>query len=360
LLNEAFGIGDTEAFIDVRIERSRGKASYSFIGPGVSQNSDQAINLTVPHGFNVGAAPMPHGVINNPHLHYTAEVFICTSGSFTFTIGEHGEQAIDVEAGTIFSVPTWVFRGFENTGPDDGWMFAVLGGDDTGGIIWAPHILEEAAETGLYLGADYSILDAEAGDDVSAAITPTPRSALDGKVATYTDAELAARSVSTDSLQWSSRALLSSVIDGHQSAVAPVIGFGMTQDRTHQSPIINAHGFSIEWLRVEPGSSTGSHRHDDTQVVFLVEGKWRVELDDDGVTHSATPAEGSIVSVPPGAWRDFVNTGSQAALAVVVNGSDSPTIIEWRGDLVARAAAAGWALDASGYIAPADLLRGRP
>ena len=49
-------VADTSAFIDVRIPGSAGKASYSFIGPGVSQNAGQTVNLVEPHGFNVGAA----------------------------------------------------------------------------------------------------------------------------------------------------------------------------------------------------------------------------------------------------------------------------------------------------------------
>jgi len=350
-------MADTDAFIDVRIERSKGKASYSFIGPGVSQNADQKINLTVPHGFNLGAASMPHGIVNNPHLHYTAEVFLCTSGSFRFAIGEHGEQTFDIEAGTIFSAPTWVFRGFENIGPDDGFLFVVLGGDDTGGIIWAPHILEEAAETGLYLAEDYSILDATAGDDVSNAVQPTSADLLAANVATYSDAELADLLVAPADLDWSDRALLSSALDGHQSAIAPVIGFGMSQHRSHHSPIGHAHGFSVEWLRIEPGQRTGRHRHDDSQVLILTEGTWQIHLDDgDGGVEAARPDTGSIVSIPNGAWRDFENTGSEPALAIVVNGSDEPTRIEWDHDIVSAASAAGWALDASGCMAPTELL----
>ena len=148
---------DTEAFVDVRLPRSQGKASYSMIGPGVSQNAGQKINLVEPHGFNIGAASMPHGVVNNPHLHFTAEVFLCTRGSFEMAVGRHGEQKLVMNAGDVFAVPTWVFRGFTNIGDDDGWVFTVLGGDDGGGIIWAPSVLREAAETGLYLNADYDV-----------------------------------------------------------------------------------------------------------------------------------------------------------------------------------------------------------
>ena len=39
----------------------------------------------------------------------------------------------------------------------------VLGGDDTGGIIWAPEVLRRARDTGLYLGRDNQLIDGPAG-----------------------------------------------------------------------------------------------------------------------------------------------------------------------------------------------------
>ncbi len=371
-------VADTEAFVDVRIERSRGKASYSFVGPGVSQNADQVVNLTVPHGFQIGAATMPNGVVNNPHLHFTAEVFICTRGSFRMTIGEDSGQTVDIGPGAVFSVPTWVFRGFSNIGPDDGWMFAVLGGDDTGGIIWAPEILAEAAATGLYLDKTNAVLDATAGDDVTDAIQPFKPAQLTS-LDSYSDAELADRAVAHDDLQWSDTALLTSVLEERGASMAPVIGFGMTEDRSHRSPINNPHGFSLEWLRIEPGAALGRHRHGESQVLLIVEGRWEIELWADpepANTESATtepantepantesavaePEVGSVVSLPPDHWRDFRNVGDDQALAVVVCGGDNPTRIEWASELISAAADAGWARDASGYLAPVELI-GRP
>ncbi|MCF2436198.1 cupin domain-containing protein [Streptomyces thinghirensis] len=111
----------------------------------MSQAAGQFVNLRLPHGYNIGAAAMPHGITNNLHLHYTAEVFVCTEGEYLLRWGADGtEGELPLRAGDIVSVPTWIFRGFTNTGPDDGWLFTVLGMDDTGGIIWGPSVLREA------------------------------------------------------------------------------------------------------------------------------------------------------------------------------------------------------------------------
>ena len=350
-------VADTAAFVDVRLPRSEGKASYSLVGPGVSQNADQVINLVEPHGFNIGAATMPHGVVNNPHLHFTAEVFICTRGSFRMTVGEHGEQQLDVGPGTVFSVPTWVFRGFENLGadgPDGAWMFTVLGGDDTGGIIWAPRVLRAAAETGLHLASDWSVVEANGTKpaDTIEPFTPEQLAGLD----TYSDAELEARVARPDALAWSSEALLSGVLDGHRCSLAPAIGNGFSEDRGHVAPIVNPHGFSVEWLRIEPGSAVGVHRHSDSQVLLLVEGNLEVVVNRDADSLRSRPAAGSVVSIPEDAWRNFVNVGDTDVLCAIVCGGDAPTRIVWDPLIESASAAAGWRRDASGHLAPIELL----
>ena len=134
------------AFIDCRTPGSDRKDNYSFIGAGVSQNADQFVNLTEPHGFNLGAAGMPNGTTNSLHLHFTAEVFINFDGDYQLRWGADGRQgeyrSVD---GDVISVPTWIFRGFTNVGDDEGVLLTVLGRDDTGGIIWGPDVLREAA-----------------------------------------------------------------------------------------------------------------------------------------------------------------------------------------------------------------------
>ena len=85
-------VSSNVAFIDCRTPGSERKENYAFIGPGVSQNADQFVNLTERHGYNVGAAGMPNGVTNNLHLHFTAEVFINFGGTFPVRWGVDGKQ----------------------------------------------------------------------------------------------------------------------------------------------------------------------------------------------------------------------------------------------------------------------------
>lgn len=348
-------VADTAAFVDVRLEGSAGKASYSVIGPGVSENSDQVVNIAESHGFSVGAASMPHGVVNNQHLHYTAEVFICTRGRWQMRLGQHGDQRVDIGPDTVFSAPTWAFRGFQNVGGDDSWLFAVIGGDDTGGVLWAPQVLEAAADTGLYLSPDHVVLDARAGDRIAEVIAPVDEARL-VEMDSYTDDEIRELIVAPGRLEWSRSALLSGVLPGHASAMAPVIGFGLTEDRRHRPPIWTPHGFTLEWLRLEPGASTGLHRIARPQALLLVEGQWRISFNRGGDRASRAAAEGSVVSAPADCWREFSNTGASRATCVVVCAGDERARAEWDPAVVAAALDRGWGHDAGGYLAPVDLL----
>ena len=152
------------AFIDCKMPGSERKENYSLVGPGVTQSHDQVVNLTEAHGFSLGVAAMPPGTVNNLHIHFTAEVFMIQRGTWTFRWGADGRDGEVVgRPGDVVSIPTWIFRGFTNSGQEDGWIFTALGGDDTGGIIWHPSILENAAQYGMFLTQDNMLVDTEAG-----------------------------------------------------------------------------------------------------------------------------------------------------------------------------------------------------
>ena len=202
--------------------------------PGVSQNPNQFVNLTEQHGYNLGAAGMPNGVNNNLHLHFTAEVFINFGGTFRPPLGG-GRQAgrVRISDGDIISVPSWIFRGFTNEGPDDGLLLTVLGSRRTGGIIWGPSVLTEAESYGLYLTADNRLIDTVAGDELPADVSLDQADAqryIDELTPTaWRRCGRGSPSRGTGSLQPAS--MLCRELPGGAAELALVIGYGMSEDR---------------------------------------------------------------------------------------------------------------------------------
>ena len=149
------------AFIDTHTPGSDQKENFTIIGSGVSENPEQHVHISIPHGFNIGAAGQPPKCNNSLHSHRTAEVFFVLSGRWRFFWGRYGKAGeVILEKGDIFNIPTGIFRGFENIGETYGMLMAILGGDDAGGgVIWAPEVLSEAKKHGLILSEKGKIYD---------------------------------------------------------------------------------------------------------------------------------------------------------------------------------------------------------
>ena len=92
--------------------------------------------------------------------------------------GDDGEAVLN--PGDLISLPTHMFRGFENVTPISatnengyGFMFSVLGGDDSGGgVVWAPEVLEEARDHGLTLLQSGQLANSLDGEEISTEILP--------------------------------------------------------------------------------------------------------------------------------------------------------------------------------------------
>ena len=166
------------AFIDTRTPGSDKKENFTIIGPGVSENPHQFVHIKDPHGFNIGGARQPPKCVNSQHSHETAEVFFIQSGRWRFMLGEAGKDAdVVLGPGDLISIPTQVFRGFENIGDDIGFLFAVLGGDDPGRVLWAPYVFDMARKYGLVLLEDGSLVDRAAGEKFLPACRRCPKQA---------------------------------------------------------------------------------------------------------------------------------------------------------------------------------------
>jgi mannose-6-phosphate isomerase-like protein (cupin superfamily) len=359
-------VSSNVAFIDCRTPGSERKENYAFIGPGVSQNADQFVNLTERHGYNVGAAGMPNGVTNNLHLHFTAEVFINFGGTFRVRWGVDGKQGEYVsEDGDVISVPTWIFRGFTNEGPDDGILLTFLGQDVTGGIIWGPSVLRDAEKHGLRLTADNKLIDTVAGDVVPEdvpLIKPMPQAYID-ELTPYTPEELRQRVTQPGDRVYSRRSFLCTGLPGGNAELALVIGYGMAEDRRAVPRLHEPHSFNLAWLRAQPGEGLLRHRHHETQVLTVKSGRWRVTLNEGSAAESVELGRMDMLSVPAGSWRQFelLEASDDAATEgtgelVVVNSGDGRVRLEWAPEVIGAAFDAGWMLDPNGYLAPVAVM----
>lgn len=345
----------TVAFIDCKKPGSDTKENYSIIGPGVTSSDDQIINLPEAHGFNIGAAAMPHGITNNLHVHFTAEVFLVQSGEWTFRWGSNGENEVTGRKGDIVSVPTWIFRGFTNAGPDDGWLFTILGGDNTGGVIFHPEIIREAAEYGLYISSDNRLIDTSRGDVVppeSGRIPPMPDEDV-AKLRDVSRSEMMKRIVPAATRDFRP-AFIDQALPNGGAQIAPVIGLGMTQNRDHVAPISNAHEFSAEWLKIEPGQSVGPFAVDEKMVLMMHQGQMRLEYADGGASVNVNAWD--TYSVPGGAMRTLTAISDTPVEALVVLSGDHRKRPIFAPEILSAAKDAGLGLDASGFVAKASLL----
>ena len=358
----------TDAFIDYRIPGCGPKKNYALIGPGVSQNPNQPVSLREKHGFQVGGVAMGPGVTNPPHMHFTAEVFICTRGSFHLHWGFNPDRLeYPLAEGDIASIPTWIYRGFQSQGTaqgGEGFMFTALGQDDTGGILWGAATLEAAREQGVHLTEDYKIIDEQLGGKWDASMKRlqpmTPQEV--GQLRSWSPQQMRQRVVKFAQLDWSSHALLDSDLPGCGASIAPVIGHGMSAERNHLAPIMNAHGFSIEWLKIPAGGSVSCHQLAAKQVLAVYQGSVDIFIDNQPFAAADTAKNATKITahgdaqgndsyaMPANVWRSYRNASKHDAVVLVMTPGDERKRITWAPQIIAAAAQAGWGMDANGYV----------
>ena len=357
----------TEAFIDYRIPGCAPKKNYALIGPGVSQNPNQPVSLREKHGFQVGGVAMPPGKTNPPHMHFTAEVFMCTKGDWDLQWGFNPDPIrARIGPGDIASVPTWIYRGFQNMGQDEGFMFTALGRDDTGGILWGPQTLEAAQAQGVHLTEDYQIIDEQAGQtwDASTMTRLQPMTPLEIELLQrWSPEQMIRRVVRHADLDWQADSLLDAALPGCGTQMAPVIGLGMSESRRHCTPISNSHGFSIEWMRIPVGGSVSAHALAEKQVLSVYQGSVAIHVTNDNqvpVEHGWTapvcianghPDGWDSFAMPAQVWRSYRNVGDLDAVMLVMTPGDGRKRINWAPNVAAAAAKDGYTTDANGYVA---------
>ncbi len=316
------------AFIDTRTPGSESKENFTIIGPGVAENPDQHVHIREPHGFNIGAARQPPGCVNSQHSHETAEVFWIHSGRWRFMTGEHGEDGeVVLERGDVISIPIHVFRGFENTGSGEGFMFAALGGDDPGRVTWSPYVFDDARKYGLVLLESGRLIDTQAGETVPAD-EPVMPATTPGQVAELKrlDSEALESCVARRS---ETKAAAESVLAGQARCGSvtefPLIGNRNEAEGVPKAPLSWHHGFHLRRIQFDPGAALPPHSRLEEEVWTIHEGCLRVRLE----AHALDLGPGDTLTVPLGLARCVENANPEPAEAFVVRGGDSPSPPQW-------------------------------
>lgn len=312
------------AFIDARTPGSDQKENFCLIGAGVAENPDQVVHIAVAHGFDIGAARQPKGCKNSHHSHDTEEVFVIHKGDWQFTWGERGEQGqVVLSEGDTISLPTRMFRGFENVGADDGMIFSVLGlnEDGTAGhVVWAPYVYEAAAEHGLVLLEDGRLIDTAAGasipeDGVPAA--PSTSAELAGYPPRSLE-EMQARVMRADELKNANKGGLSA-FEGIQEIA--VIGCDNAAEKIAAGKMSWPHRFSVRRLLLDSGANVPPHARHEEEVLIVQAGELRVVADGEDFVLK----KGDLFTTPVGCQRSFSNPASSQADIIVVRRGDQPT-----------------------------------
>lgn len=307
----------TTAFIDTRTPGSEHKENFTIVGPGVAENPEQYVHITLPHGFNIGGARQPPGCVNSQHSHDTAEVFIIHSGTWRFKTGADGKDGyVDLGPGDTISIPVSTFRGFENVGQDIGFMFAVLGGNDPGHVTWAPYVFEEAAKHGMVLLESGRLIDTSKEAVPVGAVRMRPTTLADlTRFKRYDSAAIARCTVSADDLLAAGNLSIAVGIEE-----CPIVGVANPAEGMPAAPLSWPHGFQVRALRLAPGASLPWHVREDEEVMLVHAGEIRF----DWLGGSLLIGPGDTLTVPKGALRRFANDASLPVAAYVVRGGDHP------------------------------------
>jgi uncharacterized RmlC-like cupin family protein len=124
---------DLAAFPDLKDPARQRSVSYVISPDGKAGPA----SITAPHNFHMAMLEMAKGVRPSTHAHPYNEIFMPLDAKFRFFWGENLEESVLLGPFDVISVPTGVFRTFENTEDKLGHVMSIfdIAGDPHIGIV---------------------------------------------------------------------------------------------------------------------------------------------------------------------------------------------------------------------------------
>jgi mannose-6-phosphate isomerase-like protein (cupin superfamily) len=225
--------------------------------------------------------------------------------------------------GDVVSIPTRVFRGFENIGDSTGFMFAVLGGDDPGRVKWAPYVFEAAQQYGLALLDTGRLIDMRRESiPTGSQLMPVTTAQEAATLQRYDSARL-----ETVVARFAKLAAVSGGLSGCSGLQECLIaGTENRYESMPAAPLGWPHGFQLRALFLEPGAASAPHVRVEEEVLLVHAGSPCVEVQ--GTQLNLAP--GDTFTVPKGVARVLHNPGTQRAVLFIVRGGDHPQAPRWQ------------------------------
>jgi mannose-6-phosphate isomerase-like protein (cupin superfamily) len=99
------------------------------------------------------------------------------------------------------------------------------------------------------------------------------------------------------------------------------VGTGVASD----SNTVAAEHFTFSTMVIPAGHEGPPHLHTDVEeVFFLIRGKLKVVIEQNGERYETILTDRDLISVPPGVYREEINIGDEDALMCVMLGSKTP------------------------------------
>ncbi|MEH6550338.1 MAG: cupin domain-containing protein [Pseudomonadales bacterium] len=304
------------AFIDARTPGSHLKENYCIVGEGVAENPDQPVHILDDKGFNVGAAGQPVGIKNSLHSHTSAEIFIIFRGQFRLYWGNEGIEEAVLGPGDMISIPTNCFRGFEVVGNEYGFLFAFLGGDDSGGgVTWHPEVIREADSHGLILLENGSLVDTVAGHTMPEGV---------GKMPPLSEPEMAG----FDNLTVTEMLTHVALQNDHTPTDKPFSHGSFKQynlsgssDNDYNFHIKSQDGLCVFAYEMEKGGTVPLHRRNEPEVLINYSGDTLLSLIEGECQREVLLTKGDTFNLPQGIAYSLRGLRGQSMVYSAVNGN---------------------------------------